>query len=78
MKAYEKLQQFMREKHRHPDWEAAWRGLIELTDGLTKEDPRSQTVMDQLEQCDSAFLANDWLTFQQRANRIKAILSNQP
>ena len=55
MKAYEKLQQFMREKHGQPDWETAWRDLLELTDGITKIDPRFQVVRNALEKCDKYF-----------------------
>lgn len=59
-------------------WEAAWQGLAELTNGLTKEDPGFPMVIDRLEECDSAFSANDWPAFQQSADEIKAIMSSYP
>ncbi len=52
------------------DWLAEWRTLARITDGITADDPRFQPVMATLEQCDAAFLANDWLAFQQAVARV--------
>ena len=54
----------------NPDWLAEWRTLVYLTDGIRADDPRFQPVMATLEQCDAAFLANDWLAFQQAVARV--------
>ena len=71
MSAYEKLQQFMREKHHQPDWETAWRDLAELTEGITQKDPR---VCHALEQCDQAFESGSWQTFQIAVSALKGIM----
>ena len=77
MRAYEKLQQFMREKHGQPDWETAWRDLAELTEGITKNDPRFQPVCHALEQCDQAFESGSWRTFQIAVSALKGIMGHR-
>ena len=77
MRAYEKLQQFMREKHRQPNWETAWRDLAELTEGITKNDPRFQPVCHALEQCDQSFESGNWLNFQKAASELKEIMGHR-
>ncbi len=76
MSAYEELQQFMREKHHQPDWETAWRDLAELTEGITKNDPRFQSVCHALEQCDQSFESGNWLSFQKAATALKGIMGH--
>ena len=77
MKAYEKLQQFMKDKHSQPDWETAWRELAQLTLGIEKRDPRFHSICDALDQCDQCFEQDDFPAFQQAAERVKKILNNQ-
>ena len=74
MRAYEKLQQFMREKHGQLDWETAWRDLAELTEGITQKDPR---VCHALEQCDQSFESGNWLNFQKAASALKGIMRHR-
>ena len=52
------------------DWLAEWHRLARITHGITADDPRFQPVMAALDQCDVAFLANDWLAFQQAVARV--------
>jgi len=47
-------------------WLAAWQELAELTEGVTKTNPRFHPVCEALEQCDRAFAADDWATFHRR------------
>ena len=65
-------------RHVQPDWLGAWRHLAQLTDGITKDDPRFFSVCDALEGCDRAWEQDDWPTFQQSVDRIKAIVSRSP
>ena len=52
-------------------WQAAWRELAAITDGIRADDPRFQLVMATLKQCDIAFLANNWLVFRQAAQQVR-------
>ncbi len=58
-----------------PDWLAEWRTLAWITDGMRADDPRFQPVMAALQQCDTAFLANDGARFQLAVEQVKAALS---
>ncbi len=51
----------------NPDWLAEWRTLAYLTNGIRADDLRFQSVMATLDQCDKAFLVNDWPAFQRAA-----------
>jgi len=61
-----------------PDWSEVWRNLAQLTNGITKDDPRFLSVCVALEDCDRAWEQDDWPTFQQSVDRIKAIVSRSP
>ena len=50
---------------------AGWRELASMTAGMTPDDPRLAPVLAALEACDNAFLANDWLGFQQAVARVR-------
>ena len=52
-------------------WLAEWRTLAYLTNGIRADDLRFQPVMVTLEQCDMAFLSNDWLAFRQAAQQVR-------
>ena len=54
-----------------PDWLAAWRELATITDGITKDDPRFQPIMDTLDACDRLFLANDWAGFLRASEAVR-------
>jgi hypothetical protein len=54
-----------------PDWLTAWRELATLTIGIDPSAPRFQLVLHALEQCDTAYLAGDWPTFQRVTERVK-------
>ena len=58
-------------------WLAAWRELAKLTDGITKDCPRFELVMATLEQCDIAFLANNWLAFQQAVVQVRLAVQTE-
>ncbi len=58
-------------------WLAAWRELAAITDGITADDSRFQPVMSTLEQCDTAFLANDWPAFQQAAAQVRLAVQTE-
>ncbi len=57
-----------------PNWESAWRDLAELSEGITKNDPRFQPVCEALEECDRHFENDDWPKFQESTAMIKRIL----
>ena len=56
-----------------PQWVVAWRNLAQLTDGITKDDPRFLSVCDALEKCDRAFEQDKWTVFQQEAESVKRL-----
>ena len=53
------------------DWLTAWRGLAQMTYGLTPEDPRLQPVLAALDVCDAAFMADDWEAFEQAREGVR-------
>lgn len=57
-------------------WLVAWRELAKLTDGITKDCPRFGTVMAILDQCDIAFLSNDWPAYQRAAMQVRRVVEN--
>ncbi len=52
-------------KPSHIEWLMSWRELATLTSGITQDDPRLQPIMEALNACDTAYIANDWAAFQQ-------------
>ncbi len=58
-------------------WLAAWREVAKLTDGMTKDCLGFETVMVTLEQCDTAFLANDWPGFQRAAVQVRLAVQTE-
>ncbi len=52
-------------------WEAAWRELVAITDGITEDDSRVKPIMVAVEQCDAARRAGDWPAFRQAALAVK-------
>jgi|GEM_PF-3193312 len=71
MKAYEKLQEFMREKHHQRDWEGAWKSLANATEGISRNNQRFILIMRTLEDCDRHFYEGNWTSFQESATRAK-------
>ena len=61
-----------------PQWVVAWRHLAQLTDGITKDDPRFLSVCTTLEDCDRAWEQDNWHRFQQSVDSLKAIMSRSP
>jgi hypothetical protein len=57
-----------------PDWLKAWRELAEVTSGMTKDDPRLETVMRWLNACDVAFTIGTWTGFCEAAEQVRAIM----
>ena len=53
------------------DWLMAWRELAEVTSGLTAEDPRLTPVLEALDGCDAAFIADDWEAFEQAREGVR-------
>jgi hypothetical protein len=60
------------------DWDAEWRTLATVTDGMLPHDSRLQPTLAALSQCDDAFLRNDWTTFQRLAQEIHRIVGTVP
>ena len=58
----------------NPDWLTAWRYLAAATHGLEESDPRFQPIITLLEQCDEAFLCNNWVAFQELSRKVHQIL----
>ncbi len=59
------------------NWLSAWRELANLTLGITGDDPRFKPIMALLEQCDTAYLANDWPAFQQASEHVKVLVEDR-
>jgi hypothetical protein len=55
------------------DWLTAWRELAPVTYGITKDDPRFESVMRWLNICDTAFSTGSWTAFIEGAERVKQI-----
>ena len=55
------------------EWLGAWRQLADLVHGITKEDARFTSVMNALDACDTAYLANNWGGFQSAAEQVRAL-----
>ena len=53
------------------DWLAAWREVVVLTHGIPAEDPRIQSILAAIGECDNAFVQDDWTAFQQAAEGVK-------
>ncbi len=56
-------------------WLVAWRELATITDGITKDDPRFQSVMAALDVCDEAYLAGDWVAFEGRVKVVRELVA---
>ncbi len=52
------------------DWLAAWTVLASLTEGIVRSDRRFNETMKALEECDSAYLAQDWTAFRQAGIKV--------
>ena len=57
-----------------PDWLFTWRNLAQLTDGITKDDPRFLSICEGLEDCDLAWEQDNWTIFQQAAEAVKRLV----
>jgi len=60
-----------------PGWEKEWRSLAQLTNGITKTDPRFESVCEALERCDHTFLANDWSRFREAAEEVERLVKER-
>ena len=58
-----------------PDWQAVWREVAEITEGIADDDPRFQPINALIDHMDGDFLKNDWAAFQDHLNRLKNLLS---
>ncbi|MEC4686722.1 MAG: hypothetical protein VST64_00230 [Nitrospirota bacterium] len=47
-----------------PDWQAYWRDVARLTNGITQEDDLFKPVMAEVQRCDEAFLTGNFAGFQ--------------
>jgi len=59
-------------------WLKAWRELAALTYGITGNDPRFQSIMNAINACDEAYLANNWSAFQQARVMVEQMVSGKP
>ena len=57
-----------------PPWLSAWRELEAITLGIEDSDPRFPAITAILNECDQAFLSNDWVRFEGLSRRIKNVL----
>ncbi len=57
-----------------PDWLRAWDELAQATNGITRDDSRFHPIMDGLDQCDTAFLSNNWGQFRQAAQEVHRLM----
>jgi len=58
-------------------WLSAWRELAALTFGITRDDPRFHRVMQALDCCDNAYLANDWVAFQRAGLTVRQLVEEK-
>ena len=49
---------------KHMDWLSSWRLVVEVSTGLTRDDPRLGPVLNVIEGLDRAFTADDWSAFE--------------
>ena len=60
-----------------PPWFSAWRELAALTFGIAPDDPRFERVMQAIDCCDHAYLANDWVAFQRAGLRVRQLVEEK-
>ena len=58
-----------------PDWETEWQALAKVTLGITQDNPRFHPIMDALDQCDTAFLSNNWGQFRHIAQEVQRLMN---
>jgi hypothetical protein len=58
-------------------WLAAWRRLAQITRDIPKDDPRHESILTALDDCDEAFLADDWHAFQVKADHIERLVERR-
>jgi hypothetical protein len=56
------------------EWLTAWRELAQVTNGMTADDPRFESVMCWLNVCDVAFSIDSWPRFQEAAAEVKRVM----
>ncbi len=55
----------------HARWHAAYREIARITYGIMPEDPRLESVLAAIDECDKAFYRGDWGTFCEASTRVK-------
>lgn len=55
-------------------WLSAWRDLAALTCGIAADDPRFDRLMQAIDSCDHAYLANDWIAFQRAGLTVRQLV----
>ena len=58
-------------------WLDAWRELARLTYGIEPGDGRLARVLDALNQCDEAFIKDDWQGFERGSLRVSVIVQGK-
>lgn len=64
-----------RPKRVEKPWLKAWQQLARLTHGIGPEDARLGPVLEALNQCDTAFYADDWTAFDLASTKVKALVN---
>ena len=54
-----------------PEWLMEWRVLAAITNGITKEDPRFESVMAALAVCEEAFGRGNWEAFRRGSEQVQ-------
>jgi hypothetical protein len=73
MNYLEKLKNSEDEDPRTREWLIYWRELAPVTNGITRDDPSFEPVMRWLNICETAFLLDSWVAFQEAATEVKRI-----
>ena len=58
--------------HSSADWLTRWREVATITDGITKNDVRFNSVMLALDECDAAFVHGDWDAFEAAVAKVSS------
>ncbi|NKB80738.1 MAG: hypothetical protein GKS05_02345 [Nitrospirales bacterium] len=58
-------------------WVTSWRELAHLTNGIEKTEQQFHPVLQALDECDRAFLPNDWPRFQAAVEKVRRVVSER-
>ena len=61
---------------KHMDWLNSWQRVAQVSNGLTREDPRLGPALNVIEGLDRAFAADDWSAFEQGIRDLQEAMKN--